>query len=283
MELRPSSEADFEAQLAVLDAAEGELRRRHEFPWMCPPLDVFAATHRHLLATDPDRSWVAEETGRVVGFTAALVRETAWFLSDLFVHPTRQARGLGSALLARAWGKGTERRITITDAIQPVSNALYARRGLVPATPVLELAGTAADRTFGRLTASPPEPDALAALDAAAYGFDRAPDHRFWASSARCTLWLRQGTPAAYSYVSPQGRIGPLAGLDAESAADALAEELGRLDGAAARVDIPGSSRELIVTALQAGLRISGPPGLLLLSPEVQAPRALAISGYWLF
>ena len=305
MELRPASEADFEAQHAVLDAAEGGLRRRHRFDWTPPPFESFAAAHAHLLATDPDRSWVAEERGRVVAYAAAFVRGETWFLSDLFVHPDAQGRGVGPRLLERAWGDGPRHRITLADAIQPVSNAMYARRGLVPATPVLELGGEALSNSLllervragasargllrrAHAPAKPveavePRSQALAALDAAAYGFDRAVDHAFWSRSARCTVWLREGRPAAYSYVSPSGRIGPVAGADAESAALALGAELAAREGAPTRLDIPGSSRELVETALAAGLRITGPPGLLLLSAGLAPPTALALHGYWLF
>ena len=141
MVVRRATEADFRAAHAVLDAAEGGVRTRHGFPWKAPPLEAFATTHRHLLATDPDRSWVAEAAGRVVGYAAAFTRGERWFLSDLFVAPAYQDAGLGSRLLEHAWGDGPAERMTLTDAIQPVSNALYARRGLVPTTPVLELGG----------------------------------------------------------------------------------------------------------------------------------------------
>src|SRR3712207_9061730 len=129
MELRPASKADFEGEHAVLDAGEGGLRRRHGFPWTPPPFAAFAATHAHLLATDPDRSWVALERGRVVAFAAAFVRGDAWFLSDLFVDPDFQARGIGAALLDRVWGDGPPKRITIADAIQPVSRSEERRVG----------------------------------------------------------------------------------------------------------------------------------------------------------
>jgi hypothetical protein len=49
------------------------------------------------------------------------------------------------------------------------------------------------------------------------------------------------------------------------------------------RVLVPGTSRELVETAVGAGLRVGDPPGLLLLSREARAPTALAISGYTLF
>ena len=122
----------------------------------------------------------------------------------------------------------------------------------------------------------------LAALDAAAYGFDRAVDHRFWARGARRTVWCRGGEPVAYAYVAPGGRIGPLAGRDAEGAAAALAAELARSAGPPVHLEIPGSARELVEAALAAGLRMTGPPGLLLLSRGLEPPRGLAVSGYWL-
>src|SRR5437763_43175 len=84
----------------------------------------------------------------------------------LFIAPEAQARGLGSALLDAVWGEAGRRR-TCTDAIQPISNALYARRGLVPATPLLTFSGVPKlDR--------PAEPAhaELAEIDDAAYGFD---------------------------------------------------------------------------------------------------------------
>jgi hypothetical protein len=46
---------------------------------------------------------------------------------------------------------------------------------------------------------------------------------------------------------------------------------------------VPGTSRELVAAALEAGLRFTRPPGLLLLGAGVEPPRALAISGYSLF
>jgi hypothetical protein len=40
---------------------------------------MWAGVHRHLLAHDGERSVVAEVDGRIVGFTAALVRGDCWF------------------------------------------------------------------------------------------------------------------------------------------------------------------------------------------------------------
>jgi len=87
----------------------------------------------------------------------------------------------------------------------------------------------------------------------------------------------------AYSYAWEQGRIGPVAGLDGASAAAGLLSELAGRQGSRAVVVVPGTSAELVAAALGAGLRIVGPPALLLLSQPAAAPRALAVSGYSLF
>lgn len=281
MDFRPATAADFEAEHRVLVAAEGGVRERHGFPWSPPPLELFVDVHGYLLETDPGRSWVAEEDGAVVGYSTAWERNGHWFLSDLFVDPSAQAGGVGTRLLELAWGDAPERRFTLTDAIQPVSNAMYARRGLVPATPVLYVGGRPrADP--GPLEPVAPEPQALATIDAAAYGFDRAADHAFLGEVEPPTVWLRAGEPVAYSYRFPSGRLGPVAGVDAAAAADAVRSELAAATGDVF-MDIPGSARELVEVALDAGLRILDAPGLLLLSRGLSPPQALAISGYWLF
>jgi len=91
------------------------------------------------------------------------------------------------------------------------------------------------------------------------------------------------GQPIAYSYVDDQGLIGPLAARDGEAAALALQAELARRESQHAAIDVPGSARKLVASALGSGLRATRPPGLLLLSEDTDAPQALAISGYWLF
>jgi hypothetical protein len=154
-----------------------------------------------------------------------------------------------------------------------VSNALYGRRGLIPATPILTFTGR--PRSSG--SDLRPEPADIAAIDLAAYGFDRAIDHAYWEQYAQRTTW-----PGAYAYVFPGGAIGPVAGIDAAAAARALAAELARAEREV-RVRIPGSSRALVEVGLAAGLRLDPVPGLLLLSESVQPPTALAIAGYMLF
>jgi GNAT superfamily N-acetyltransferase len=268
VELRPTTVGDLEALHTLFLEAIGDVYRRHAFEPPAPPLEVFANQQLHILETGT--SLVAETAGAVVGFASAWARGGDWFLASLFVAPSAQGGGAGSLLLEAVWGDAPRRR-TITDAIQPVSNALYARRGLVPATPVLTFAGV--PRAEARV--DPADAD-LAAIDRSAYGFDRAVDHDYWSRSARRTTW-----PGAYSYVFPGNMIGPVCGASPEAAAAALAGELARADSEV-RVRLPGSARRLVEVALGAGLRLAPAPGLLLLSDGLGAPEALAIGSYTL-
>jgi GNAT superfamily N-acetyltransferase len=280
VELRPATAADLSAEEAVFRAAIGEVYERFNLAAPTPPSEAFLSHHRHLLEHDAERCWVAVEKGSVVGFSAALGRGDAWHLASLFILPEHQGAGLGRRLLERSWGNFS-RRVVLTDAIQPVSNALYAKRGLIPVAPLLHLAGNPVVDPPG-LEAADPQPDVLAALDRVSYGFDRGVDHAYWSDLGRCTVWLRGGEARAYSYTYEWDTIGPIAGVDGAAAAAAFCAEAARREGAAS-IAVPGTSRELVAAALEAGLRFTRPPGLLLLGPGVEPPRALAISGYSLF
>jgi len=279
VELRATTVEDLPELQELFLSAIGSVYTPHGFAPPVPPPGAFAAQHRHLLGTDPDRCFVALRRSRRVGYVAAWLRGNDWFLGSLFVDPSAHGAGVGSRLLEAVWGQGNLRRRTLTDAIQPISNAMYARRGLFPATPLLSFAGKPTGAECP-LTAAPVA--GIAEIDEAAYGFDRTVDHRLWGEIAERTTWLRDGRVVAYSYRFPSGAVGPVAGLDPEAAAAALAGELARATGTVS-VRIPGSSRTLVACALAAGLRLSPTPGLLLLSEGVPPPTSLAIGSYTLF
>jgi len=268
VELRPTTDGDDATLHALFLESIAGVYRPHAFPPPAPPFEVFANQQRHVRRTGT--SVAAEAEGRILGFASSWSRGDDWFLASLFVAADAQRGGLGSSLLEAVWGDARRRR-TITDAIQPVSNALYARRGLVPATPVLTFTGEP------RATATiEPADDDVAAVDRAAYGFERDVDHAYWSRLARRTTW-----PGAYSYAFAGGAIGPVAGTTPAAAAAALEAELARATHAVT-VRMPGSSRELVAVALAAGLRLAPVPGLLLLSEGVRPPDALAIGSYTL-
>ena len=293
---RRTTDADLPAAFAVFHAAQDELHKRRGAPWKVTAFDPtgpWATLQRHLLAHDGAHAFVAEDGGGIVGFTAALVRGDFWFLSALFVDPSCQGKGVGARLFELAWDASCRRHATVTEAIQPVSNGLYARRGVMPVTPMLVFSGRprvdshVASRTDSHesgLQAVAPTRDALNAIDMAAYGFDRGADHALWARMSRgTTLWQRDGTPCAYSYRDTiPGLIGPVAGRDAESAALALRAELARTpENGEVRLSIPGTATALVRVALDAGLRFDD-PGLLLLSPGDALPSSWIPHSFWL-
>jgi N-acetylglutamate synthase-like GNAT family acetyltransferase len=284
MEIRPAVEADLPATYAVFRRSIEDLYERHRFEPPRPPQDVFVRQHAHLLEHDADRFWVAAAEGRLVGFSAALVRQDVWFLAALFVSPEHQARGVGKELFARVWQCSSEvrHRITIVDAIQPASTGLYSRAGLLPVTPLMNLACEPKTRRSPGLEPGPLYEVALAELDRAAYGFDRAPDHAFWRAEARGTLWKAAGEAVAYSYRWPGGRLGPVAGRTPEACGQALEAELERAEGRFVSLVVPASARPALSTALAAGLRYSDPPAFIL-STDGTGPDALIPHGYSLF
>jgi hypothetical protein len=260
-----------------LDSIAGVFRS-HGFESPAPPFDVFAGQQRHVLATGV--SVVAETPAGIAGFASAWARGDDWFLASLFVAPSAQGVGVGPGLLDAVWSDGARRRRTITDAIQPVSNALYGRRGLIPVTPLLAFSGLAAGAQE-RLQAVDDGRGSLSTIDAAAYGFDRSVDHEYWVRIAQRTVWARAGEPVAYSYAFPGGATGPVAGLTQADAADALESTLARAVGPV-NVRMPGSARALVAVALRCRLRLAETPGLLLCSDGAEPPSALAIASFTL-
>ena len=115
-----------------------------------PEDDEQSPVYRHFLEHDGERFWVAEAvvedlTGggggtlgaggrQIVAWGSGLLRGDWWFLSSLFVLPEAQGRGVGGRLfeLAATGAPPGAVRATVTDSLQPVSNTLYARRGLLP-------------------------------------------------------------------------------------------------------------------------------------------------------
>ena len=70
------------------------------------------------------------------------MRERLWYLSMLFVLPGFQGAGLGRELLERLLPTDPDIvRAVAADSAQPISNALYAKLGMVPRMPLLNLSG----------------------------------------------------------------------------------------------------------------------------------------------
>jgi GNAT superfamily N-acetyltransferase len=274
----------------------------------------------HLLVTDPDRFWVAVRPAlgpdpganrngspwpldTVIGFSSASLREGLWFLAMLFVDPAAQARGVGQALMDRAqagrdvdsggpavpgpdapFDTGIRQWGMCTDAVQPISNGLYARRGMVPRIPIWRLFGDvrrwdalpALPRTlesvpFEALASEGPDghrrlADVVDGIDRELIGSAHGADHAFLRREGRSGFLVRErgGRVLGYAYGSGVGRLGPVAAIDPALHAALIGvavRETPALGPVA--IWVPGTADLATRALLDAGLRLDGFPGLI--------------------
>ena len=194
---RPAKFEDLEDAERVVQEAGNELRVRHgRQPWPAPPPIAFP---KFCLAEDPDGLWVAEHGDTIVGFGFSWMTEKFWFLSQLFVRPETQAKGIGQALLSKtlmqAERNGATNRALITPAYNIASTGLYLNNGLYPREPLYRMAAPAqavaqnlADAGYDVTPIAPwPEPREWMAgsIEAAARVAARDLHHRFLLGGGR--------------------------------------------------------------------------------------------------
>jgi ribosomal protein S18 acetylase RimI-like enzyme len=289
---RPARVEDIAACADIWRVAINDYMGRLGQPELPREFGPLTRLYAHLQATDPERFVVVVRTGEgeaeeIVAFAAATVRERLWYLSMLFVLPEFQGSGLGRELIGRIMP--TEPgliRAVAADSAQPISNALYARLGMVPRMPLFNLSGLprrpeafgdlpagVVPLAFDEIASGPPDgqghhllAEAVDALDRELLGVAHPVDHRFLRLESRHG-WLYRGpdgTPVGYGYAGEAGRVGPVAVRD-----EAL---LGPVLGHLTSVVVPrgafamwigGAADRAIVTALDAGFRLDTFPVLL--------------------
>jgi GNAT superfamily N-acetyltransferase len=171
------------------------------------------------LESSADRFCVAEQGGRLVGYSRSVVHDNVRELTELFIHPEAQSAGLGRELLQRAMPVGETRHRVILGTIDPRAQALYLRSGVFARHPLYtflrrpETVQVNTDLVFEPLDAGSRTLDILADIDRSVLGFCRNDDHTWLAGHRQGFLALRQGRPVGYGYVDPVF-CGPFAALD---------------------------------------------------------------------
>jgi GNAT superfamily N-acetyltransferase len=290
---RPARPDDLPAASRVWAASLADYLGPLGQPTFMPDLEPIQRLFGHLLRTDPERFWVATrrpderpapgdvgaEGERIVGFASATVRGDVWFLGMLFIDPGEQARGVGRSLLELV-RDGAEHLAqgTATDSAQPISNALYARMGIVARLPVLHLTGRPE-----RAGALPPLADgrvatsfdgierseiarAIATIDLRLLGHEREADHRWLLDDGRMGVLFRDeaGEPAGYGYTTRVGRIAPVAALDPADLAPFVGHLLGVVPPTGSQsLWVPGAAGDVVRRLLEAGFRLEPFPALL--------------------
>jgi GNAT superfamily N-acetyltransferase len=275
---RPARADELQRAQDLVVRSINDLTVRHGFGPMAsvrpPDFQVFS------LKDDPDGVWVADADGEIVGFALSWVCGELWFLAELFVAPGHQGRGVGNALLARAFAHATKAGATnqslITFTFNAVSQGLYVRHGLLPRLPLYFLS-VARDALTPRLQgdtlrAVPIAPthahrETLAQLDAGALGISREKHHRYLRDdgTTQGVLLFEGDACVGYAYVSATGHVGPLAVAHAGAmdAAFRTALALAAARGAAqVSAFLPGVSAALGI-AVAHGMRITFPMVLM--------------------
>jgi GNAT superfamily N-acetyltransferase len=289
---RRGGQPDLRETLEVMVRATRDLHRSRGMPPSDGPEPARALAFRcHALRHDPDGFWVAEDGDHVAGFGIAVVRGGAWYLAALHVLPEYQGLGVGRELLRRclATAPASDRRFTLSEAVNEVSNGLYARSGMVPHAALLGLEGpAAANRAVTAVSCRALDAGvaatALDELDRDVLGMARPVDHAFWRSLDGVVAYLleHEGRASGYAYVSADGAVGPAAfapGVDPVAVAATLLRCVGEAGAERARLRVFGQARVLIESLLGAGFRLQPGIGLLLATePLGRLDRYLASS-----
>ena len=187
---RPATPEDLEEAERVVQRSGSALLVRHGMqPWATPPSTAFPT---YCLEQYPSALWVAQDGDTIVGFGFSWMSEKFWCLSQLFVSPETQAKGIGQALLSKtlmqAERNGAANRALITFASNIASTGLYLQNGLYPREPLYHMAAPAqvvaqnlADPDYD-ITPIEPWPQAgewIAPIDQELLGFRRDLHHQF--------------------------------------------------------------------------------------------------------
>ncbi len=280
---RPAKPEDLEEAERVVQQSGNALLVRHGGqPWPAPPPTAFP---KFCLAQDPSGLWVAGDGNTIVGFGFSWMSEKFWCLSQLFVSPEAQAKGIGQALLSKtlmqAERNGAANRALITFASNIVSTGLYLKNGLYPREPLYEMAAPAqavAQNLVDAgcdITAIAPWPESgewIGRIDQELLGYRRDLHHQFLLGgfAARAVRIEHAGRAAGYAYISARGHVGPLAiAPDADAKAVVTTALRCALEGGATQVSmlVPGRAEIVMQTALALGFRIEEPLVLMAWRP----------------
>ena len=187
------------------------------------------------------KGFVARENGRVVGTAmATLLGETCATVNMVIVDESMRGRGLGRQLMQAALDAAENRECRLVATADGLP--LYEKLGFAACGEVRQHQGipSAAERPVGVAWVDSVDPAGLAALDAQAFGADRAALFAELASRARFALVREQGVIKGFAALRAFGRgevIGPVVAKDVEIAKDLIAFILSERAGAFLRVD----------------------------------------------
>jgi len=265
--IRPMGAEDVDAAFALMVATFDDLsRRHHEDPG--PPPDPAVATKRfhHLVGTDPDGAWVAEDESGLAGCAMATLREGIWGLSLLVVRPGAQSSGLGRELLRRAhdYGDGARGRIILSSQ-DPRAMRAYFRLGL-EVHPALYACGEprGVQVPSGIREGTVEDVPFTERIDRHVRGAAHGSDIEALLDMGQTLLIARDG----YA-VHGGGEVRLLAARDEDTARSLLRAALAGADGEATVSWLTARQQWAVEVCLEAGLRLRADAGAVFLGGDV--------------
>jgi GNAT superfamily N-acetyltransferase len=224
---------DVQACHDVMWRSVTDFGRRNGTPLEGTAADWWASGQRLqlFLAKHAAEWWVAEEpdAGTIIGYGRSIERGGLFELTEFFVMPTEQSRGVGKALIERVFpvGRGDVRSIIATTDVRALSR--YYAAGTVARFPILTLGGAPADAEPGgdlrpRRLDIDPETDLQTQreIERSILGYARGKDEVRWLLEDReGHLYVRDGTAVGFAFVGKNG-TGPVAALDPLDLPDVL-------------------------------------------------------------
>lgn len=119
IEIRQYRPSDLEACRALWVALTQHHGKIYDDPSMGGE-ESGAEFDQHLARVGPDRIWLAELEGRLVGLVGLAVQEQEAEVEPVVVAPDKRGRGIGGALLARAVEQARRAKVPLVSA-KPVA------------------------------------------------------------------------------------------------------------------------------------------------------------------
>jgi GNAT superfamily N-acetyltransferase len=220
---RPGTVADSYTVFKLFEETLADLSRRlgstEPTSWQDPAaLERMWQERRSLyehLARSAAHFWLAFSASQVIGFGRSILRDGLLELTEFFVRPDQQARGVGQELLLRVFPKAEVAQRSVIASTDIPAQVLYLKAGAYPRFPIYYFWRTptpalvATDLSFEPITASSKNLAILGKLDRAIIGHRRDIDHEWLLTQRQGYLYYRQGQPAGYGYAGL--RNGPFA------------------------------------------------------------------------
>ncbi len=178
--------------------------------------EYFQVFNEHFTQT-AEHFWVAEEDGEVIGFSRSMKRDGVRQLSELFVHPERQARGIGKLLLEAAFSADDQHNRIVIGTSDIRAFTRYLKSGVEFRFTIYdwwrapEIVPFETDLSIEPFTATAENLATLNSLDKIILGYTRDIDHLWLSRNRQGHFYRRDGQVVGYSYVSH--RAGPIAML----------------------------------------------------------------------